>query len=115
MEILRIDHVSLDVRDRPASLSWYAEVLGLPARNAHSVPDAPVFLGPDGAQFGLFAELPAGLRHIALATTPADQARLRARLERLGIPYRPERHGPNDSLYFADPDGAVIEVLAPRA
>ena len=115
MDIIRIDHVSLDVRDRPASLDWYEEVLGLRARNAHSVPDAPVFLGPDGAQLGLFAERPPGLRHIALATTTGDQARLLARLDRLGIAYRPERHGRNDSLYFPDPDGAVIEVLAPRA
>ncbi len=114
MHVIRIDHVSLDVRDRRASLAWYDDVLGLRALDPHGVPDAPVFLGPDGAQLGLFAERAPGLRHVALATSAADQARLAARLEQLGVAYRPERHRAGDSLYFADPDGAMLEVLAPR-
>jgi catechol 2,3-dioxygenase-like lactoylglutathione lyase family enzyme len=114
MQLIRIDHVLLDVHDRPASLAWYAEVLGLRARDPDVAPDAPVFLGAPGAQLGLFAERPPGLRHVALATSAADQARLAARLERLGVAYRPERHRASDSLYFADADGMTLEVLAPR-
>jgi catechol 2,3-dioxygenase-like lactoylglutathione lyase family enzyme len=114
MQLIRIDHVSLDVRDRRASLAWYADVLGLQAGNPHSVAEAPVFLGPAGAQLGLFAERPPGLRHVALATSTAHQARLSARLDQLGIAYRPERHGASDSIYFPDPDGTMLEVLAPR-
>jgi catechol 2,3-dioxygenase-like lactoylglutathione lyase family enzyme len=115
MHVFRIDHVSLDVSDRHASLAWYAEVLGLRTAAAHDVPDAPVFLGPAGARLGLFAERPAGLRHVALATSATDHARLAARLDRLGIAYRPERHRDSDSLYFADPDGTTLEIMTPRS
>jgi catechol 2,3-dioxygenase-like lactoylglutathione lyase family enzyme len=114
MNLIRIDHVSLDVRDRPGSLGWYAEVLGLRAASPHAAPDEPVFLGPAGAQLGLFAERPPGLRHVALATDAAGQRALAVRLDRLGITYRPERHRDSDSLYFADPDGTVLEVMVPR-
>jgi catechol 2,3-dioxygenase-like lactoylglutathione lyase family enzyme len=115
MNLIRIDHVSLDVHDRPASLDWYEEVLGLRPGARHSVPDAPVFLGRDGAQLGLFAERAPGLRHIALATDDAGQRTVVSRLDRLGIAYRPERHRDHDSVYFADPDGTVLEVMVPRA
>ena len=114
MNITRIDHVSLDVHDRRGTLAWYAEVLGLRAAAAHDVPDQPVFLGPLGARLGLFADRAPGLRHVALATDAAGQAELADRLDRLGIAYRPERHRDSHSMYFADPDGTVLEVMVPR-
>jgi catechol-2,3-dioxygenase len=114
MRLLRIDHVSLDVHDRAAALGWYEEVLGLRASTRHDVPDQPVFLGPAGARLGLFSERPPGLRHVALATDAPEQRRIAARLDRLGIAYQPERHGESDSLYFADLDGTVLEVMVPR-
>lgn len=114
MQLIRIDHVSLDVHDRPASIAWYEAVLGLRADARHHVPDEPVFLGPLGARLGLFARRPPGLRHVALATDAAGQARLAARLDRLGIRYQPERHRDSDSIYFPDLDGTMLEVMAPR-
>jgi catechol-2,3-dioxygenase len=114
MQLIRIDHVSLDVHDRPASIAWYEEVLGLGAHARHDVPDQPVFLGPAGARLGLFADRPPGLRHVALATDRAEQHRLAARLDRLGIAYQPERHRESHSIYLADPDGTMLEVMAPR-
>src|SRR3954453_8457104 len=57
MQLLRIDHVSLNVHDRTAALAWYEEVLGLrPAARPDTPPDQPVFLGPMGARLGLFAD-----------------------------------------------------------
>src|ERR1700742_859630 len=114
MHIIRIDHVSLDVHDRAGSLSWYAEVLGLQAGARHDRPSEPIFVGSAGAQLGLFAERRPGLRHVALATDAAGQHALTGRLDRLGIAYQPERHGDSDSIYFADPDGTVLEVMVPR-
>jgi catechol 2,3-dioxygenase-like lactoylglutathione lyase family enzyme len=114
MNITRIDHVSLDVHDRRGSLAWYEDVLGLRAGERHEAPDQPVFLGPLGARLGLFAERAPGLRHVALATDATGQYALAARLDRLGIAYRPERHRDSDSIYFADPDGTVLEVMVPR-
>jgi catechol 2,3-dioxygenase-like lactoylglutathione lyase family enzyme len=114
MRITRIDHVSLDVHDRPASLDWYETVLGFTPHSRHSQRDEPIFLGPAGARLGLFAERPPGLRHIALATDTCDQHRLAERLDRLHIPYQYEAHGDHDSIYFRDPDGATLEVMVPR-
>ena len=111
MRIIRIDHVSLDVRDRPGAVAWYRDVLGLSPDAEHETPDEPIFLGRPGARLGLFAEGAPGLRHIALATDPPDQRRLAAALDRLAIPYRREHHRASDSLYFRDPDGTTLEVM----
>jgi catechol 2,3-dioxygenase-like lactoylglutathione lyase family enzyme len=115
MRLIRIDHVSLDVGDRPASVAWYQAVLGIRPHSHHEVPDEPIFLGPSGARLGLFAERAPSLRHIALATDDPGQRELAARLDGLAIPYRRERHrdGDSDSIYFRDPDGATLEVMVP--
>jgi catechol-2,3-dioxygenase len=115
MQIIRIDHVSLDVHDRPASVAWYRDVLGMAAGPCHQQPDEPVFLGAPGAQLGLFAERHPGLRHVALATDAPGQHLLCARLDALAIPYRRERHRDSDSVYFCDLDGATLEVMVPRS
>ena len=113
MKLHRIDHVSLDVRDRPRSIDWYEAVLGLAPAGTHDRGDQPVFLGPPGARLGLFQEHPPGLRHIALATDARGQRGVLDRLERLAIPYRSERHRDHDSVYFTDPDGATLEIMVP--
>jgi catechol 2,3-dioxygenase-like lactoylglutathione lyase family enzyme len=114
MRIIRIDHVSLDVQNRPASLDWYETVLGLTTHSRHSERGEPIFLGPPGARLGLFADRAAGLRHIALATDAPGQRRLAERLDRLHIPYQCERHIDSDSIYFRDMDGTTLEVTVPR-
>src|SRR4051794_3136484 len=114
MNLQRIDHVSLDVGNRARSLVWYDQVLGLRSDNGRGPGDQPVFLGPEGARLGLFEERAPGLRHIAMATDAADQRRLITHLERIGIPFRPERHRDHDSIYFADPDGTTLEIMVPR-
>ena len=113
MRLIRIDHVSLDVVDRARSLDWYAEVLGVRADGRSTPADEPVFLGPAGARVALFERAAPGLRHVALATDAAGQREVVERLERLAIPYVPERHRASDSVYFRDPDGATIEVMVP--
>jgi catechol 2,3-dioxygenase-like lactoylglutathione lyase family enzyme len=117
MNLIRIDHVSLNAADRDATVAWYAEVLGLGAGTADAARrtplDEPVFLGPPHARLGLFGDRAPGLRHVALATDPADAQQVRERLERLGLPFRAERHSDHHSLYVADPDGAMVEVMVP--
>jgi catechol 2,3-dioxygenase-like lactoylglutathione lyase family enzyme len=111
---MRIDHVSLDVHDRPRSLAWYEEVLGMRPLSRHQIEHEPIFLGPPHGRLGLFAEHPPGLRHIALATDDSSRHLLTKRLDRLAIPYRRERHRDSDSIYFSDPDGTTLEVMVPR-
>jgi catechol-2,3-dioxygenase len=114
MQITRIDHVSMDVGDRPNSIAWYQQVLGIHAHSRHHVPAEPIFLGIAGARLGLFEERPTGLRHIALATDASSQRSLATRLDGLAIPYRRERHRDSDSIYFSDPDGTALEIMVPR-
>jgi catechol 2,3-dioxygenase-like lactoylglutathione lyase family enzyme len=111
MRLIRIDHVSLDVHDRPASIAWYEEVLGLGAGIRHDRPDEPVFVGAPTARLGLFAERAPGLRHIALTTDAGGQREVLRRLDRRGIAYVRERHDDHDSVYFADPDATTLEVM----
>jgi catechol 2,3-dioxygenase-like lactoylglutathione lyase family enzyme len=114
MRLIRIDHVSLDVRDRPASIAWYEEILGLCAGLRHDAPDEPVFIGAATARLGLFAQRPAGLRHIALATDAEGQHEVVRRLDRRRIAHVRESHDDHDSVYFADPDGTMLEVMVAR-
>ena len=113
MNLMRIDHVSLNVADRGATLDWYADVLGLPAAHRTARPDHPVFLGPAGARLGVFGDRGPGLRHVALATDRGSQEAIVARLDRLAVPYRVEHHRDSRSVYFADPDGATLELMVP--
>lgn len=115
MNLHRIDHVSLDVHDRHRSLAWYEAVLGLTSTGTPGRGDQPVFLGPEGARLGLFQERPPGLRHVALATDAAEQRRVVDRLDRLAITYRFERHRDHDSVYVADPDGSMLEIMVSAA
>ena len=113
MNLLRIDHVSLNAADRDATLDWYADVLGLPAGPRATPPDHPVFLGPAGARLGVFDDRVPGLRHVALATDRASQDAIVARMDGLAVPYRVELHRDSRSVYFSDPDGATLELLVP--
>ena len=117
MQLQRLDHVSLNVTDRARSVAWYRDVLGLPQLNQPTADDEPVFLGKPGLQFGLFQaqrESPAresessGLRHVALVVDDLEAAR--ERLCSHGVEFRDEDHGNAVSVYFADPDGHVIEL-----
>ena len=113
--VIRIDHVSLNTSNRPRTIDWFEEVLGLRALRRHDQLGEPVFLGPDRAQIALFGDRSPGLRHVAIATDEASQRGLIERLEARSIPYRPEHHRASFSVYFEDPEGATLEVLVPTA
>ena len=119
MELQRLDHVSLNVSDRPRSIAWYRDVLGLEQRGAERRDDWPVFMGEFGACVALFQaqadsseRLPesTGLRHVAFMVGRDGLARARARLDEHGVAYRFEDHGNAHSVYFSDPDANVIEL-----
>jgi catechol-2,3-dioxygenase len=118
-DLQRLDHVSLNVSDRPRSIVWYRDVLGLEQRGEARRDDWPVFMGEFGACVALFQaqtqtpERPpesTGLRHVAFMVGRDDLARARARLDDRGVDFRFEDHGNAHSLYFPDPDGNVIEL-----
>ena len=62
-----------------------------------------------GLDLGPYAEVLGGLHHLAISVTPEKWAALRANLEAAGVEYMEESGA---SLYFRDPDGARLELLA---
>ena len=62
-----------------------------------------------GLDLGPYAEVLGGLHHLAISVTPEKWAALRANLDASGVDYVEES---GTSLYFRDPDGARLELLA---
>ena len=119
MDLQRLDHVSLNVSDRPRSIAWYRDVLGLEQRGEDRRDDWPVFMGKFGACVALFqaqVRTPArqpestGLRHVAFMVGRDELGSAQARLREHGVEFRFEDHGNARSVYFSDPDGNVIEL-----
>lgn len=62
-----------------------------------------------GLDLGPYAEVLGGLHHLAISVEPATWERLRDRLDAAGVEYLEES---GTSLYFRDPDGARVELIA---
>jgi len=58
--------------------------------------------GPDAEGLG-------GLHHLPNSVEPATWERLKGKLDDAGIPYL---HESGTSIYFSDPDGARLELIA---
>ena len=119
LALQRLDHVSLNARDRSRSIAWYRDALGLVQQNEPTDDSEPVFMGDFGACIALFQatvtgaepvyESP-GLRHVAFLVARDGLEAAAVHLESLGIAFRREDHGSALSLYVPDPDGNVIEL-----
>ncbi|GAA2260579.1 glyoxalase [Streptomyces ruber] len=62
-----------------------------------------------GLDLGPYAEVLGGLHHVAISVEPATWERLRDKLAAAGVEYVEES---GTSLYFRDPDGARVELIA---
>jgi len=62
-----------------------------------------------GLDVGPYTEVLGGLHHLAISVPPESWRHLRAKFDAAGIPYQVES---GTSIYFRDPDGARIELLA---
>jgi catechol 2,3-dioxygenase-like lactoylglutathione lyase family enzyme len=62
-----------------------------------------------GLDLGPYAEVLGGLHHLAISVTPEKWSALRANLDQAEVPYQEESGA---SIYFRDPDGARLELLA---
>jgi catechol 2,3-dioxygenase len=122
--------VVLMVKDVPAALHFYKDVLGLETISPPGM-QGPTFLrvGPAGTgvppQIVLVPrpatapELPGDRRqrsvhHIGLEVAAGDLATERARLEGLGLEVRTGQHPflPVEAIYVDDPDGNEVELVA---
>ena len=62
-----------------------------------------------GLDVGPYAEVLGGLHHIAISVAPDRWEHLRGKLDAAGVDYMVESEA---SIYFRDPDGARLELLA---
>jgi catechol 2,3-dioxygenase-like lactoylglutathione lyase family enzyme len=62
-----------------------------------------------GLDFGPYAEVLGGLHHIAISVTPEKWEHLKGKLDAAGVEYLSES---GTSIYFRDPDGARLELIA---
>ena len=62
-----------------------------------------------GLDVGPYAEVLGGLHHIAISVEPEQWERLKGRLDEAGVEYQSES---GTSIYFRDPNGARLELIA---
>ena len=62
-----------------------------------------------GLDLGPYAEVLGGLHHMAISVEPAKWERLKGKLDEAGVPYQ---HESGTSIYFRDPDGTRMELIA---
>src|SRR3954452_7630552 len=67
------------------------------------------FFDLPGLDLGPYQEVLGGLHHIAISVEPSTWERLRGKLDAAGVPSHVESE---KSIYFRDPDGARLELLA---
>ena len=67
------------------------------------------FFDLPGLDLGEYAEVLGGLHHLAISVTPEKWEHLRTKLDAAGVEYMVES---GTSVYFRDPDGARLELLA---
>jgi glyoxylase I family protein len=119
-----VHHLALICSDIERTIKFYTEVLGFPLVELFENRDLPssthFFFDIGTGNMLAFFDFPedpmpatresiGGMHHIAIAVHPEHFDHIRAKLDQLGIQY----FGPDrveNSLYFHDPDGALIEV-----
>jgi catechol 2,3-dioxygenase-like lactoylglutathione lyase family enzyme len=62
-----------------------------------------------GLDLGPYAEVLGGLHHIAISVEPDRWQHLKGKLDQAGVPYQLES---GTSVYFRDPDGTRLELIA---
>jgi catechol 2,3-dioxygenase-like lactoylglutathione lyase family enzyme len=62
-----------------------------------------------GLDVGPYAEVLGGLHHLAISVEPSRWEHLKAKLDEAGVEYLSES---GTSIYFRDPDGARLELIA---
>ena len=119
-----LHHFALICSDVRATIDFYQGVLEFPlteifenrdyAGSNHFFFDIGhgnllAFFDLPGLDLGPYAEVLGGLHHLAISVTRERWEHLRGKLEAAGVEYMEES---GSSIYFRDPDGARLELLA---
>jgi len=119
-----VHHLALLCADVERTVRFYQEVLEFPLTEIienrdyrgsnHFFFDVGngnllAFFDLPGLDLGPYSEVLGGLHHLAISVEPERWARLREKLDRAGVEYQMES---GTSIYFRDPDGARLELIA---
>jgi catechol 2,3-dioxygenase-like lactoylglutathione lyase family enzyme len=119
-----VHHVALVSGDVERTVRFYQGLLEFPLTEIFENRDYPgsnhfffdigngnliAFFDFPGLDVGPYAEVLGGLHHLAISVEPARWERLRAKLDEAGVAYQSES---GTSIYFRDPDGARLELIA---
>jgi catechol 2,3-dioxygenase-like lactoylglutathione lyase family enzyme len=118
MNLERIDHVGLNVRDLVTSAEFYRRVLGFVVVHKWAT---TWMVGTDTMRLGLFQrprssplcdiDNTIAITHVAFRTDAASFSAAQAELRRLGVAFEPpEDTGIAYSLFILDPDGHQLEI-----
>ena len=125
MRVLELDHFGFDVSDLDQAERFYTEVLGLEV--AQRLGRHQILLRCGGQMLALFErrnlpprptdriDNPLGKGHHAFKVSPEDFQAARELFKMRGAPtHGPIDWGDHDCLYFLDPDGNLLEIVAYR-
>jgi len=119
-----VHHTALLSSDVEQTIKFYSEVLEFPLTDIFENRDYRgsnhfffdigngnllAFFDFPGLDLGPYAEVLGGLHHMAISVEPQRWAKLRANLDAAGVEYLQES---GTSIYFRDPDGARLELIA---
>ena len=119
-----LHHFALICADVRRTIEFYQGVLEFPLTEIFENRDYPgsnhfffdigngnllAFFDLPGLDIGPYAEVLGGLHHLAISVTREKWEHLRGKLDAAGVEYLVESEA---SIYFRDPDGARLELLA---
>jgi catechol 2,3-dioxygenase-like lactoylglutathione lyase family enzyme len=119
-----LHHVALLSSDVERTVRFYQDVLEFPLTEIFENRDYRgsnhfffdigngnllAFFDFPGLDLGPYAEVLGGLHHIAISVEPQRWEHLRTKLDEAGVEYMRES---GTSIYFRDPDGARLELIA---
>jgi catechol 2,3-dioxygenase-like lactoylglutathione lyase family enzyme len=119
-----LHHTALISSDVERTVRFYQDVLGFPLTELIENRDYPgsshfffdigngnllAFFDFPGLDVGPYAEVLGGLHHIAISVEPEKWEYLKRKLDQAGVAYL---HESETSIYFRDPNGARLELIA---
>ncbi len=119
-----LHHFAILARDVEETVRFYSGLLGFPLTDIFENRDYRgsnhfffdignnnliAFFDFPGLDVGPYAEVLGGLHHVAISVEPETWAMLRDRLDEAGVEYQ---SASGTSIYFRDPNGARLELIA---